>query len=178
MALVNPDLSVLESNKWNVDHPLQLGLIANFKRLIEIFDKCPPLKNLVTAFNNDKNSYSLFLACPVSAIVYAAPEGESEFEQHFGINKVVAFDLASKGIWIYPELKGGVDTVNVFTLDSNDDFGKANLVKSFCIELRYYTHIGAKAHRSKVMASTLLALGINTVVVTNSQVMFGAKQCK
>lgn len=151
------------------------GLISNYGKLMEYLNNCVPLQNLVEMFNNDRNTFNVFLTCPVSVQTYPQ-SGESAFEKKFGINKAVSFDLNSKGIWPYPKLKGDVDTVKVFSLDDNDDIGRANLVEASCIELCYYTDPYAKEYRSKVTASTLLALGINTVVVTNSHVMFGVKQ--
>lgn len=158
--------------KLNMD--LNLGLVANYDKLMSSLADCVALQNLIKVFNNDRNTYNLFLACPVSVEKHL-PLGESEFEKQFGINTVVTFDLSGKGIWIYPDFKGEEPTLKVFCSET-EDLSLVNLVKSFCLELRCYTEIGAEVCRSQLKKSTLLALDIDTVIVTNSKIMFGVKQ--
>lgn len=158
--------------KLNMD--LNLGLVANYDKLMSSLVNCVALQNLLKVFNNDRNTYNLFLACPVSVGVHL-PIGESEFEKQFGINTVVTFDLSGKSIWVYPDFKGEEPALKVFCSET-DDLNRANLVRSSCLELRCYTEIGADVCRSQLMKSTLLALDIDTVIVTNSKIMFGVKQ--
>jgi len=151
------------------------GLIANYQNLLTHFEDVPALKNLVTAIYNDKNTFSLFLTCPISNSQYQA-KGESEFESKYGINKVLTFGLANLATWIYPDFSNGTDSIDVHCVEDSSPLGRSNLVKSSSIELRFYKGIGEPALTSKVSSSFLKELGITTVVITKSELMFGVKQ--
>lgn len=151
------------------------GLISNYQNLLTHFEDVPALKNLVTAMYNDKNTFSLFLTCPISNSQYLA-KGESEFESKYGINKVLTFGLTNLATWIYPDFSNSPDSIDVHCIEDSSPFGRSNLVKASSIELRFYKGIGETPLTSKVGASFLKELGIETVVITKSELMFGVKQ--
>lgn len=140
---------------------LELGLIASYDKVMGLTQNYPHIQNLATTMNNDRNAYSTFLACPVSLTVIQ----DDSFKGLFDVG--LCFGTSEKSVWmLYPNDGESIDILV-------DDCGIQSMVKGYGVDLRCYC---PDLIYSRITGATLLALGIDLIVVTDSSIIFAKKK--
>ena len=138
-----------------------LGLIANYSGLMSLTTQYPHIQNLMTAMYNDRNLYSTFLASPVSLKVVNDDSCKGLF--HVGLS----FSISDKSVWML--YQSDSDSIDILV----DDCGIQSVIKGYGVDLRCYC---PDLIYSRLSSSTLSALGIDLIVVTNSELIFAKKK--